>query len=738
MMKINKRIPRNIKYNVSFYISSIILTMLAVVFFLAMLSAGQVLVDSFGNFAEEQVLEDGEFTTYMPISEDNIEELEEEFDVKLEANKYINCEEEDYTIRVFAPTNEVNKYDVIEGKDVKNNDEVVLNFGFAKANGLEIGDKIEICEQEYEITGFFARPDYLYMLEELSDAYRNNESFGIAVMKEDAVDDLGTTSVLYYVKYNKDNEMDFRKEVHDEYATLSYVDSAANSRITYVDESPQMYVDFSYALLPIILSFVVMLIAIVLGRMIKKEQRQIGTLSAIGYRKAEIIKHYTIFAMIPGVLGGLLGVLVSYLSIQPMAEYIAIDFEPIPLEYTLNNSAAVVCLFIPAIVYILTAKVVVAKLLKYSTVQMLNNNAMAEKRKSRFLNRSKMNFKLKYILRTLANNKSRTFVSWIGVVTGTFIILIGFIFNDSCNNFMNSGMNSIGTFEYQYVFKVIQQEADYDCNKVFLNNYQEKETEKQISLYGVESGDYLNVKTESGAVFEADDEFYITRALADKLGVDSGETFIIYSPASLEETEIKVHDVIEDNMQSIIYTGIDNACEIAGVDLGCYNVAISEKELDIDEDIILQINTKDKIKEQIQVALETIKTIVYVLYVFGVVLCITAIYITTNMIIEENHNNISMLKVLGYRKGEINRLVLSSNNLIVPIGIVCSIPLGVASTDMVFQELDLAMNLSATLNLSSVVICAMIVILSYGLSLVLLKRKVYKVNMAESLKSTRE
>ena len=39
--------------------------------------------------------------------------------------------------------------------------------------GIAMGDKIHVGEKEYTVSGYFQRPDYLYMLQNADDSYKN-------------------------------------------------------------------------------------------------------------------------------------------------------------------------------------------------------------------------------------------------------------------------------------------------------------------------------------------------------------------------------------------------------------------------------------------------------------------------------------------------------------------------------------------------------------------------------------
>ena len=110
------------------------------------------------------------------------------------------------------------------------------------------------------------------------------------------------------------------------------------------------------------------------------------------------------------------------------------------------------------------------------------------------------------------------------------------------------------------------------------------------------------------------------------------------------------------------------------------------------------------------------------------------------MLVTENRSNISMLKVLGYRDKQINQTVLRINHILLPIGIIVSIPLVFASTNwfMAWMAEFIGVLPKAYIAPQSFIYTTVLVCCSYFGSLFLLRRKVSKVDMVESLKGNRE
>lgn len=285
-MKLNRRYTRSIKENSSFYLSSTVLTVVTLLLYFLFNIAGNAILNFSVDFYEQNNIEDAHFSTYMEIPQEEISELEDAYDVTMEAQRYINIETDGVTARIFARTKKIDLYEITQGEDAAADNEIVLSEGYAVENNIEIGSSMKIGSKEYTVVGFMQRPDYLYMLESEEDSYKNISTFYLCYMTDRAFESLGDTGCQYLVRYSRDSDVvGFRKAVHERYYMRSYSAAEENPRITMVEQQAQMFIVMAYVLLCILPLVAVVLISIIISRKVKSEQRMIGTLSALGYKK---------------------------------------------------------------------------------------------------------------------------------------------------------------------------------------------------------------------------------------------------------------------------------------------------------------------------------------------------------------------------------------------------------------------------------------------------------------------
>ena len=740
-MKLRRRYIRNIRQNLSFYIASTVLTMAALFLFFLFHIAGNAILDFADEFFEKQKLEDAHFTTYIPIPESDIDDMEEVYEITLEAQSYINIDTDGTTARVFQKTRKVDLYDVTEGEDTDEKGEVILSEGYAVNMDISIGDQIRIGEEDYTVTGFFQRPDYLYMLENEDDSYKNITTFFLAYMSEEDFAELEETNCQYLVRYNGNDDTDFRRAANEKYHMHSYTAAEENQRIVMVRSQAEMFLIMSWMLLCILPLVAVALICIIISRKVKTEQKMIGTLSAMGYTRAQLARHYAGFAAIPGIIGGVLTSVVTAAVAQSYGELGLTDYEPMRISCSLSWYAAVLGIVIPTVMYIFAALLSVRRLLRQNTVLLLNGSADEGRRKlRRVLAARKLSFRIKFAVRLLIGSPARSFVVFLGIFLGSFIMLTGSSIYDSARHMADTVQVTAGEYEYQYVLGELLYENPYG-GELILAASVEGEKGDTLTVMGTDNEQsLLNLTDKEGQKISTKDGYYITSLTAYLCGWETGERVTLYNPLSLERIHIRISGIVENDTAQIIYTSRANAAEMTGFDKNTGNMIMSREKLDIPGNIVESESRKSDLEEQVDTIIDQTSYMIDTMVGLGIVICIASVYVAVNMLVSENRRNISMLKVLGYTDRKIGRIVLISNHVFLPLGILLSIPAAYVFCGLFFRMFAdmMGMLVSPYLELKSCIMAAVLTADSYLASIYFVQRKTRKVDAVECLKEQRE
>lgn len=182
-MILNRRIFRDLRSNFFRYMVLGLIVALSVSIVIGMAASTDSINDTVNHFHEVSNCEDGEFTVYTPLSEQQVGDLKTK-GYEIEAQFYVDIPLEKGEIRIFAVRDKINKISLIEGEELLNNNEIVMEQRYAYANDYIINDVMEIGKEEYKIIGIGCVPDYTYVLRNTNDLGTDNTLFGLAFVNE--------------------------------------------------------------------------------------------------------------------------------------------------------------------------------------------------------------------------------------------------------------------------------------------------------------------------------------------------------------------------------------------------------------------------------------------------------------------------------------------------------------------------------------------------------------------------
>lgn len=739
-MTINKRAGRSIKKNKSFYIISIILTALTSMIIVAAVSTGHTLTSVVRDFVDEYKAEDAEFVTYKPLSEEDIDKLEKEYDVILEYSGYkdIHVKGGDLdgaTIRVFAMPEKLNLCEVREGHE-PGEGEALLTQDFADAHNIKVGDKISLGDHSYKVSAYTTKSDYIYMLQTFT-GFIDNGRFAVIVVDRPEYDRIDTEETGYYsIKYNKDNSKEVREKLNSDYIIASYMVATTNTRISMPVNEGDAVTNMATMFAPVMFIIVLTLIVMVLGRNIKNEQYLLGTFISLGFSRKQIIGHYVRYGLIPGVVGSVIGVLVSIPLTKVLCRfYIEYDFETLIYKPTYDIPSIVIALVVPTILYCGVIAIQAGKLLKKTPVDLLRNTGKDTKAIG-IMKNSRAKTQVKMRVRSVLGHPGRSIVTTIGVAIAAFCIVAGLVMSDSMDALLNDGLTSSIKYEYLYRLNTLQQGTPEEGEALFQNYYEVDGSTVQLSAQGIETGSkYFPDKTDSGEKLELD-KYYLTSAAAETFGMEQGEELIFYNIADLKEHKVKVSGVVTDNTHCYLYTGRDNATELAGVDADTYNCIISKDALTLDRELVASETKMTVTADTMDNLMGPMKAIILMIEIVGIVLGVFVLYLIINMIVSETSTNISVMKVLGFNRKEISNRVLNVNHVLVCIGYLLGIPIAYTFVKVGYSDTieNYGMLLSPVVTVKAIVTGFLLTWVTYELSLLLQKRKISRIDMVEALK----
>ena len=739
-MTLQRKITRSIKKNLSFYLTGSLLTAITVMLLIGAYAVSESLYTWADAYYEKTNIEDASFQTQIPITEEEMAELEKNYDLTLEKQEYLDFAYQDTKLRLFFPTEKMDYYTITEGSDLEEPGDILLTYRYAKANNIAIGDTMVIGQggtagKSFTVRGLIMKSDYAVMLYDLSETAVDKSGFGIGIVYPEDFAMLGNGAQQYSVLYrDRDKETAFRTEIYEKYDTQEYLEKASNSRISLIySEADDLVAEFSlYA--PIIMIIVVAVIAMVLRRMIKRDGKTIGTLMALGYRKGELVRHYMVYGMVPAIAGDIIGVIGSIPFAKLFCEFYFQDMEYTEYQVVMPWKLVGVAVLFPIVVYGLVSYLVLNKALKADAVSLLHG-LQKEKNVHVFRN-SQANLKLVYNVRAVFMNASRSITLIIGIAVATLCIVLGASFQDAWNNLLENKvpLAMLGG-QYEYGFKNYQTENPYGGDAIFDVSFGASADDSRFNLIGYDEENDIFHETMDGKA-PVYGEYYMTSSAARTYGIKQGDEFAFYNTVTMQETKVVISGIVENDVLQLVLTSKQNMADILGRPDTEYNVIISKEKLDIPADLLRKNASLKDYENQVKRLSSVSGIVLQILKVLGVIICLLMINMMSGMIVEEGKRNISMLEVLGYRSKEVRQFVMTSNHLLVPIGFVVGVPLGylTAYSMMAASAQSSGMYMGLPVKPLTILVSAAIVAVAYVLALCLSGRKLKKVDMVESLK----
>lgn len=227
MWSLNKRIPRNMKSNLQRWIPMFLLFSISMFIIVSLIGFSDVVMYNARNYYDDTNVEDGEFSTFVELSESDIKKIDEiGFDI--EPKFYIDYPVfEDARLRVHKVRSNINLIKIEKGNLPESEREVVIEKNFAKANHININDSITIGDLVFSVSGIGCSPDYEQVLQDFSESVQNVDKFGTAFVTEagyDVLKDKGTglCTEEYLYSFLKNDESADPEELKEYLCNLQF------------------------------------------------------------------------------------------------------------------------------------------------------------------------------------------------------------------------------------------------------------------------------------------------------------------------------------------------------------------------------------------------------------------------------------------------------------------------------------------------------------------------------------
>lgn len=562
---------------------------------------------------------------------------------------------------------------------------------------------------------------------------------------------------------------DARAEVDDIEAAQWYVQTRdSNAGYTSV-ESDASSIEAIGLVFPVVFIIVAVLIALTtITRMVEEERSLIGTYKSLGYSRHTILMKYVTYALGASLIGGILGGLCGFIVFPTFLFSVVFEaMYQIP-EYLYSFDAFYgIGSILFFIVGIAGAAILACRSeLKQTPAALMRPKA--PKAGSRiFLERitplwKRMSFLNKVTARNIFRYKKRFLMTIFGIMGCMALLVCGFAIRDSVHALSDMQYNDINRYD---VLAVVNAD-DFDTSLQTLEDDARvssvqgigvdsvtvsADTKESLQLFIIPDdaplSEFINTRTSKDTPCELTNEgILLTRNAAELLDITAGGTAHIETSA-LKQADVPVQFVIDNYLGNAAYITqstyekyFGTAADLNGFFINLASSDAADQQAFADDlasnETFMTVTSTQKMNEDFSQSFSLINTVVYVIIVLAAALAFVVLFTLSTTNISERIRELATIKVLGFRKREVNHYVNKETILLTILGMICGIPLGYAFSQSLTYVLKMpSIYFAVTIEpISYVYACALTLFFAFLVAL-LSNRALAKIDMIEALKS---
>ena len=503
-------------------------------------------------------------------------------------------------------------------------------------------------------------------------------------------------------------------------------------------------------------------------RMIDEERGQIGILRALGYTRMQCASKYLIYAASATLLGFIAGSIVGTLTF-PVIIYECwkmLYIEPsmhiyIPWHLILISTVSFLVIMAGTTLYVCNSSM-------KDVPSQLMRPAAPKLGKSTFIEHigfiwKHLSFTWKVTIRNLIRYKRRFIMTVIGVGGCSALLVIGFGVRDSINEMVKLQFNDIIHFagsaslnkditdkdvsaladEVRENSKVDEVTIASGYSGIVTYGDESVTTNMQIFNSDKEIEDLYTLRTRRGHnPLSMEKGIVISEKMSQDLGVKTGDTISIESRSGVRK-DVKINGICEMYIENYAFLSSATYKEMFDVEpvenmlfvSSDSDTADVQKMLATDERVS-SINFMDATIENFNTMVKALDLIIIVLIVSSLCLAFVVLGNLMNINISERQREIATLKVLGFRRREVQSYIYKENNILTFFGALFGLPLGIALHHWIMHDLQFSYVMFGVDVMPLSLFLSVILTLLFGMIVnQLMKKKLVQIEMVESLKS---
>jgi len=782
MKKLDVRLLRLIKNSKGQFISLAVMVILALTVYVSFSMVADNLNDSIFHYYEVTSFADV-FVEAVKIPKTAIDQLHkiegiEAAEGRISSDVPLRVEDPNEKVRVRVvslPKEEggINSVYTIEGKEVQGNPKsTAVLQQFFDARGMSLGDRITpyIGGREYplDIVGVVGSPEYIYLMENEQALLPAPEKFGVIYVTED----FAQTALGYQSSYNEvsikikeeyihkiDDIVDEIEDQLDPYGVERIIERENHLSHSMMIQEIESLEGMSTAITLLFLIVASVIINIMLSRIVKNDRMAIGVLKALGYNNFNVIGHYTKFSLAIGLVGSVIGILLSIPLAAAFTSMYMFYFNIPMFQMNVYYIYIVYGILLTSVFCVISGLIGARSVLKILPADSMRPEAPKTGgriwlEKVKFI-WNRINFSWKMVIRNILRNKKRAAFLMIGIALTYGITMVPIFMSSVWNNMFEMQYGEFQTMQYNIDFATpMNSNALRELSQIIEVDHMEPKAEvafelkrgwkdKVVLVIGVpRDTDFYHFKSLSGErLLLPKNGIVLSERLATSLGVDIGDEITInnFMPDK-EDKSIVVKGLVEQYLGTNAYMDIDALNDLLGEKDTITGALVNSRDEVVsklrDVKNIRQVQSVEDMKNSFLEFMDLMIYSVGVMMVFGGILGFAIVYNVTIISISERMMEFSSLRVLGFEKKEIYKLISRENGAMTLLGILLGAPLGYGMCVAIVSSLSTDLfSIPVIINPSTYIITAIATFFFVVIAQLATARKIYRLNFIDALKN---
>lgn len=787
MKKLNRMLLREIKRSGGQFIAIIIVIAIGVMMYTGINSTFENLQNTRDKYYESHNFEHIEITGYnIPsVMEEKLLEIPgvEMATARIILNARLQAGSDNPELRVLSlpdiRADIVNNISIIDGKLLDDGclNECILEKTFADGNGFKVGDVItpDINEKKVslKVAGICKSPEYVYVIKSPQDFMPDAKKFGVMYISKSLSENLlGTTeycnniAVLLKSGYSvEDVKPDIEKLLKD-YEGIKLTDRKDQLSNLMLDEE-MVGLKATGIAVPIVFFIVAsVIIYIMMGRIIENKRIYIGILKSLGYKNSQILTHYMAYPIITGTVGSILGTILGYF-LGMVFTGIENQYFGFPvLHYSFYSNLILPAVALTFLFCIFSAYTACKSVFKISPSESMKppapkNGKRIMLEKIPFI-WSKLKFTQKMKFRSISRNRRRNFLTSIGIILSTAVLVVGFSISNSLNYVLKQTFDVEQRFDMKVTFKTPAGISELEQIRLISNishvepifegaaEVKNNTHKKNVTISAIPgySSLYRVLDSKGQARHLPDKGILVPERLLQSLDAKVGDYIDIkaYFPGA-RSTKIKISGISEQYLGLGVAMDIKNLASVLGNDNLCTGAVLkldSSSPADVRKvkddlnklPIVNSVEFRLDARSNMVKNLEPFSLFSAATILLAAVMSIAVIYNITVINIFEKKRELSSLKVMGFTKKEIRSSVYDENLAVGALSLIIGLPLGRLFVKYILKHFYTAdaYAFPVVTYISTYAYTVILVFIFILLAQVLLRRKIDRIDMVDVLK----